>query len=191
GLPDRVDALHEGEDPLEAGSGVDRRLGQQLPAAVGFLVVLHEHQVPELHEAVARRVADRAAVGPEARPAVDLDRRARPARPRVPHLPDAVLVAEAPGPVHRHADHVAPALHGPVVALVDGDPEPVAVEPPATLGRVAGDELPAPRDDRFLEVVAEAEVAHHLEEHEMTLGAPDVVEVVVLATGAGALLRAD
>ena len=52
-------------------------------------------------------------------------------------------------------------------------------------------ELPAPRDDLALEVVAEAEVAEHLEEHEVALGAADVVEVVVLATGAGALLRAD
>ena len=54
-----------------------------------------------------------------------------------------------------------------------------------------GDELPAPRDRRLLEVVAEAEVAEHLEEHQVPLGAPDVVEVVVLAAGAGALLRAD
>ena len=57
--------------------------------------------------------------------------------------------------------------------------------------RIAGDELPAPRDRRLLEVVAEAEVAEHLEEHEVALGAADVVEVVVLAAGAGALLRTD
>ena len=57
--------------------------------------------------------------------------------------------------------------------------------------RVARDEVPAPRDGRLLEVVAEAEVAEHLEEHEVTLRAADVVEVVVLAAGAGALLRAD
>ena len=42
-----------------------------------------------------------------------------------------------------------------------------------------------------LEVVAEAEVAEHLEEHEVALGAADVVEVVVLAARPGALLRAD
>ena len=47
------------------------------------------------------------------------------------------------------------------------------------------------RDRQLLEVVAEAEVAEHLEEHEVALGAPDVVEVVVLAAGADALLRAD
>ena len=54
-----------------------------------------------------------------------------------------------------------------------------------------GDELPAVGDRQLLEVVAEAEVAEHLEEHEVALGAPDVVEVVVLAAGADALLRAD
>ena len=91
----------------------------------------------------------------------------------------------------RHADLLVPDLLGLVVALVDGDPEPVAVEAPATARRIGGDEVPAPRDDLALEVVAEAEVAEHLEEHEVTLGAPDVVEIVVLAAGAGALLRAD
>ena len=64
-------------------------------------------------------------------------------------------------------------------------------KPQPPVGRVAGDEVPAPRDRRLLEVVAEAEVAEHLEEHEVALGAPDVVEVVVLAAGASALLRAD
>ena len=54
-----------------------------------------------------------------------------------------------------------------------------------------GDQLPAPRDGVGLEVVAEAEVAQHLEEDEVALGAADVVEVVVLAAGPGALLHAD
>jgi hypothetical protein len=78
-----------------------------------------------------------------------------------------------------------PDLLGLVVALVDGDPDAVAVEAPRL-----GDQLPAVRDRQLLEVVAEAEVAEHLEEDEVALGAPDVVEVVVLATGADALLRA-
>ena len=61
---------------------------------------------------------------------------------------------------------------------------PVAVE-----AEHLGGELPGPRDGLGLEVVAEAPVAEHLEEHEVASGAPDVVEVVVLAAGAHALLR--
>ena len=167
-------------------AGVDRRLRQQGAAAVGRLVVLHEDQVPELHEPVAVRVVQRATVGAERRAAVDVDLAARAARTGVAHLPEVVLVAEALDALHRHADLLVPDRLGLVVAVVDGDPQPVAVDA-ERLGR----QLPAPRDDLVLEVVAEAEVAEHLEEHEVSLGAPDVVEVVVLATGAGALLAAD
>ena len=80
---------------------------------------------------------------------------------------------------------VVPDLLRLVVALVDGDPDAVAVEPP-----LLGDQLPRVGDRQLLEVAAEAEVAEHLEEHEVALGATDLVEVVVLAAGAGALLRA-
>ena len=129
-------------------------------------------------------IVQRAAVGAERRAAVDVDLAARPARAGVAHLPEVVLVAEALDALHRHADLLVPDRLGLVVALVDRDPQPVAVE-----AERLGDQLPAPRDDLALEVVAEAEVAEHLEEHEVALGAPDVVEVVVLAAGAGALLR--
>ena len=149
-------------------------------------VVLHEHEVPQLEEAVALRVDGRAAVGSERRPAVEVDLAARAARAGLARLPEVVAVAEALDPLHRHADDVVPDLLGDVVGLVHGDPQPVAVEPPRL-----GDELPARRDDELLEVVTEAEVAEHLEEHEVALGAADVVEVVVLAAGPYAFLRAD
>ena len=191
GLPHGVDALQQGEDALEPGAGVDRRLRQQRARAVGRLVVLHEHQVPELHEPVAVRIVERPAVGAERRAAVDVDLGARTARAGVAHLPEVVLVAEPLDALERHADLLVPDRLGLVVGLVDGDPQPVAVEAPAARRGVAGDEVPAPGDDLVLEVVAEAEVAEHLEEHEVALGAADVVEVVVLAAGAGALLRAD
>ena len=161
-------------------------LGSERATAVGRLVVLHEDQVPELHEPVAVRVVERAAVGAERRAAVDVDLGARAARAGVAHLPEVVLVAEALDAIHRHADLLVPHGLGFVVALVDGDPQAVAVE-----AEPLGDELPAPRDGVGLEVVAEAEVAEHLEEHEVALGAADIVEVVVLAAGAGALLAGD
>ena len=50
-------------------------------------------------------------------------------------------------------------------------------------------QLPGVGDGVFLEVVAEAEVAQHLEEGVMAVGEADVFEVVVLASGAHAFLR--
>ena len=54
----------------------------------------------------------------------------------------------------------------------------------------AGEELPGEADRLALEVVAEAEVAEHLEERVVARGVADVLEVVVLAAGAHAALRA-
>ena len=53
----------------------------------------------------------------------------------------------------------------------------------------AGDQLPGKGDGVALEVVAEAEVAQHLEEGVVAAGEADVFEVVVLAAGADAFLR--
>ena len=68
-----------------------------------------------------------------------------------------------------------------VVRLVDGDPEPVALDP-----EPLGHELEAPGAGLRLEVVAEGEVAQHLEQREVTVGVTDVLDVV----GAEALLDA-
>ena len=54
---------------------------------------------------------------------------------------------------------------------------------------VLGQQLPGELDRAFLEVVAEREVAEHLEEGVVARGVADVVEVVVLAAGADAFLR--
>ena len=63
-------------------------------------------------------------------------------------------------------------------------------DPEAVLGQFeyAGDEVPSPGDGIFLEVVAEAEVAEHLEERLVPAGVADVLQVVVLAAGAHATL---
>jgi hypothetical protein len=53
------------------------------------------------------------------------------------------------------------------------------------------EELPRELDRVALEVVAEAEVAQHLEERVVARGIAHVLEVVVLAAGAHAALRGD
>src|SRR5262249_31968391 len=53
-----------------------------------------------------------------------------------------------------------------------------------------GDEVPGKLDGAVLEVIAEREVAEHLEEGVMARGVTHIVEIVVLAAGAHAFLRA-
>ena len=53
----------------------------------------------------------------------------------------------------------------------------------------SGDEIPGEMDRLALEVVAEAEVAEHLEKRVVPGGVADVLQIVVLAAGAHAALR--
>ena len=52
-----------------------------------------------------------------------------------------------------------------------------------------GDQVPGELDRALLEIVAEREIAEHLEEGVVARGVADIVEVVVLAAGAHAFLR--
>ena len=181
-VEDRVDALDQGEDALEAGAGVDGGSGQGDLAAVGLLVVLHEHEVPELEVALLAAVGG-AALGSVGGALVEEDLAAGPAGAGVARLPEVVL-AEPLDALGTDADRVPPDLLGVVVGEVHGDPQPLGVE-----AHHLGDQLPGPGDGIGLEVVAEAEVAEHLEERQVPLGAPDLLEVVVLPPGPHALLH--
>ena len=70
--------------------------------------------------------------------------------------------------------------------MIDGHPKPVFRQ-----AEFLGDQVPGELDRQRLEIVAEREVAEHLEERVMARGVADVVEVVVLAAGAHAFLRRD
>ena len=71
-----------------------------------------------------------------------------------------------------------------IVVGIDGDQEALLVELV-----VLGEQLPGEQDRLLLEIVAEGEIAEHLEEGVVARGVADIVEVVVLAAGAHALLR--
>ena len=184
GLPHRLDTLQGRETTLDAGTGVDARLRQRNLRTVRERVVLHEHEVPELDVAVLvdGRATSRAELGAH----VDEDLRVVPAGPGIGHAPEVRLVSEPLDPLDRQPDDVAPDRGGIVVGGVHRDPEQLRIEAPHPRHQ-----LPRPRDRLGLEVVAEAEVPHHLEEREVPVGAADVVEVVVLAAGADALLDRD
>ncbi len=181
---------------LQPGAGVDGGLGQRGELPVGAPLELHEDQVPDLQPAVA--VAGHALARPagpllgagDVVPLEVVDLGAGAAGAGVAHGPEVVLGAELVDPVGRDALRL-PEVEGLLVpgqaplAVEDGGRQPrgVEAEPP-----VAGDELPAPGDGVLLEVVAEGEVAQHLEEGVVPRGEAHVLEVVVLAAGAHALL---
>ncbi len=117
------------------------------------------------------------------------DLAARAARARVSHLPEVVgaavrlVVADAHDLVGGQPDHLVPEVVRLVVGRVDRDHEALRID----LQR-ARDEIPAEADRILLEVVAEREVAEHLEERVVARRVADVLEVVVLAARAHAAL---
>ncbi len=177
-------ALEHRGDALEPHAGVDRGPRQVDPRAARLLLVLHEHEVPDLDEAVALGVgrAGRAAGNVLAMVVEDL--RARAARAGVAHRPEIVGGRDADDPPLRQAGDLLPQVEGLVVLGIDGDGQPLRRNL-----ELLGDQIPGELDGAVLEVVAEREIAEHLEERVMPRRVADIVEVVMLAAGAHAFLR--
>ena len=179
-----VHPLHDGGEALQPHAGVDGGPRQGRAHARRPFLVLHEHEVPDLDEAVA--VLVRAARRPAryARPVVVEDLGARPARPGVAHAPEIVAGGDADDPLLGQARDLPPIRRRVVVLGEHRHQQPVARD-----GEVARQQLPGVGDRLLLEVVAEGEIPQHLEEGVVPRGEADIVEVVVLAAGAHAFLR--
>jgi hypothetical protein len=171
-----VHALHDGGDALEAHAGVDGRLRQRRQLPVRRAVVLHEDEVPDLDVAVAILVRRARRPARHLGAVVVEDLRTRAAGTSVAHRPEVVLRTAAGDALRIDADLLAPDAGGLLVVLVHRHPQPLARE-----HELARDQLPRVGDGLALEIVAEAEVAEHLEEGVVARGVAHVLEVVVLA----------
>ena len=178
------DTLQGGCDPLEAHAGVDARPGQRRARLARALVELHEDEIPDFGESVAVFLGRTGRTTGDGRPVVVEDLRARTARARLTHGPEVVVGGDADDLVVRQAGDLAPQPGGVLVGDMDCDQQLLGRQP-----EIAGDELPREFDRRLLEVVPEGEIAEHLEEGQVAAGVADIVEVVVLAARAHALLR--
>ncbi len=174
-------ALQNHGEPLEAEARVDVLAGEVaedlevvLADALAALV-LHEDEVPDLH--VALVVDGGAALDAELGAAVVVDLGTGATGSGDTHRPVVVLHTEALDALLRHADDVVPDALGLVVVLVDGDPELLRLQAVTTLVLGAGEQLPGVLDGAFLEVVAEGEVAAHLEERAVPGGLADLFDV--------------
>ena len=112
------------------------------------------------------------------------DFRTGPARPGVAHLPEIVRARDADNAGLRQTRDLLPKIKSLVVVDIDGRGELVLRQP-----EFLGDEIPGELDGAVLEIIAEREIAEHLEKGVMPRGVADIVEIVVLAAGAHAFLR--
>ncbi len=112
------------------------------------------------------------------------DLRAGAAGAAVAHCPEIVLGRDADDPLFGQAGDLAPQIERLVVRMVDGGGKAIGID-----AEVAGQQGPGVDDRLFLEIVAEGKIPQHLEKGVVPRGVADIVEIVVLAAGADALLR--
>ena len=178
-------ALQDGGDALQPHAGVDRRLGQR--STRSSLVICSNCMKTRFQISMKRSPSwSGLPGGPPGMPlaVVVEDLRARPARAGVAHRPEIVRGRDADDPVVGQARDLLPVARRLVVGVEHRDQQLV-------LGQavVLGQQVPGQLDRAFLEIVAEREVAQHLEEGVVARGVADILEVVVLAAGAHAFLR--
>jgi hypothetical protein len=94
-----VHALQDGGDALEPHAGVDRRARQVDALAARQRLELHEHQIPDLDEAVAVRVRRAGRTAGNVIPVIVENLRARAARAGVAHRPEIVACRDADDPL--------------------------------------------------------------------------------------------
>ena len=177
-------ALQDGRDALQPGAGVDRGLWQRIAHAALELLELHEHEIPDFDEAVAVLLGGTRRAAPDLVAVIVEDFRARTAGAGVAHLPEIVGTGDADDAQLRQACDLLPEIERLVVVDIDGRRQLVLRQ-----AELLRDEFPGEFDRAILEVVAEREIAEHLEKSVMPRGVADIVEVVVLAAGAHAFLR--
>jgi hypothetical protein len=152
--------------------------------AVGLLIELHEDEVPDLDEAVAVLIGRSGRAARRYGAMIVEDFRAGAAGAGVAHRPEIVRGRDADDALLRQPGNLAPQAERLVVGVIDGDGQPVRRDAP-----FARDQRPRMMDRLLLEIIAEAEIAQHLEEGVVPGGIADIVEIIVLAARAHAFLR--
>ena len=192
GVVVRLLFLHHRRDALEPHARVDGGLGQRHQLPGGGPIELHEDEIPDLEPAVAVTGRSETRTPGLLLPAgnvvalMEVHLGAGSAGAGIAHGPEIVLLPQSEDAVVAEAGDPLPQPVGLVVVREHRRLEPVLGQ-----AEVGGQEFPGEGDRVVLEIVAEGEVAQHLEEGVMTGSAADVLEIVVLAPRPDTLLGGD
>ncbi|SBT10051.1 hypothetical protein PROAA_370005 [Candidatus Propionivibrio aalborgensis] len=186
-----VHVLQHGGDTLQPHAGVNRGFGQEMHDAVLVAIELHEDVIPDLDVTVAVFIGRSRRTAWNMLAVVVENLCAGAAGAGVAHHPEVVrsvarplVVADANNALCRDADHRVPDFVSLIVLGIYRDPQ-------SLLWQLVDidQQFPGVLDGIELEVVAEREIAEHLEEGVMARGVANVFKIVMLAAGPNALLR--
>ena len=180
----RVNALKHRRDALESHARVDagpRKIGH---GPIGSPFELHEDEIPDFDVPITILFGRPRGTAPDLRTVVVEDLRARAARAGVSHGPEIVRITKASDAVGRHTDLFDPDALRLVIGVVNRHPQAIGRQAEAL-----SQQRPGHTNGFGLEIIAEAEIAKHLEEGVVPSCIADVLEVVVLATSTHASLR--
>src|ERR1700752_1519923 len=152
---------------------------------------LHEDQVPDLHDRVARsvHVLSRVLRIVCARSHVVVNFTTWTTWASLAHLPEIILASKTQNSLARRAPFFPEALGVFVrsdflVAFVNRKPQPLRIE-----FQNIYEQVPRIANRVLFEIIAKRKIAEHLEERVMPRSFTDFVEVIVFAAGADTLLR--
>ena len=177
-------ALGNGGHAFKAHARINVGIGKSHAGAVGRLVKLGEHEVPDFKEPVAVALAD-AAVRPARHVCtlIHIDFGTGAARAGIAHGPEIVFFAHAHDAVGGQPGNLGPDGRSFVIFAEHRDPE-------LFLGqfKLLAYKFPGPGDGFALEIVAERKVAQHFKKRVVARGAAHVFKVVVFARNTQAFL---
>ena len=162
---------HHGQT-LQAHAGIDVLLHQLGVVAVAVVVKLGEHVVPHFHVPVAVTAYGAVGLAAAVLLAPVIVNLAAGTAGAGAVLPEVVRLAKPENPLRRDADFLVPDFKGFLIVFIDGGVQPVLFQ-----AHHLGQKFPAPGNGLVLEVIAEGEVAQHLEVGAVTGGLADVVNV--------------
>ena len=178
-----VAALHQRRNAFQPHAGVNRLHVQRPHRAIFKLLVLHENDVPDLDEPIAIFLRRARRATPDLIAMVIENFGARPARTGRPHLPEIIRRRDADDPFFRNAE-LFPDVECLVIRMVNRHRQAVLVDP-----EILGDQVPREGDRLLLEIIAEAEIAEHLEKRVVPRRVADIIQIIMLAPGPHAFLR--
>ena len=180
----RMHALQNRSQTLQAHAGIHARRRQFYHRAILFHIKLHEYVVPNFDEAVAILVRRTRRAARDVRTVIVENLTARTTWTGVGHHPEIVrfvfaafIIANANHALRRQTDDLRPDVVGFIIVDVHRRQQ--------ALRRKAIDfsqQLPAPFDALFFEIVAKRPITQHFKKGMVTRGVAHVFQIIVLAT---------